>query len=61
MKERGRTAPRVSSPRGVRRAYPCPLSGPDLQLNRETQFSVDEAVRIAREIADALDYAHRQG
>jgi hypothetical protein len=31
------------------------------RLNRETQFSVDEAVRITREIADALDYAHRQG
>src|SRR6516164_9041306 len=29
------------------------------RLNRETQFGVDEAVRIAREIADALDYAHR--
>ena len=26
--------------------------------NRETQFGVDEAVRIAREVADALDYAH---
>src|SRR5512135_1247794 len=31
------------------------------KLNRETQFSVDEAVRIAREVADALDYAHRHG
>jgi serine/threonine-protein kinase len=31
------------------------------KLNRETQFGVDEAVRIAREVADALDYAHRQG
>jgi Tol biopolymer transport system component len=31
------------------------------KLNRETQFGVDEAVRIAREIADALDYAHRHG
>jgi eukaryotic-like serine/threonine-protein kinase len=31
------------------------------RLNRETQFSVDEAVRITREIADALDYAHRHG
>src|SRR5204862_2343270 len=28
---------------------------------RETQFGVDEAVRIAREVADALDYAHRHG
>src|SRR5579864_2891137 len=31
------------------------------KLNRETQLGVDEAVRIAREIADALDYAHRHG
>ena len=31
------------------------------RLNRETQLSVDEAVRITREIADALDYAHRHG
>jgi len=31
------------------------------KLTRETQFSIDEAVRITREIADALDYAHRRG
>ena len=31
------------------------------KLNRETQFGVDEAVRIATEVADALDYAHRNG
>ncbi|MGH7709955.1 MAG: protein kinase domain-containing protein, partial [Gemmatimonadaceae bacterium] len=31
------------------------------KINRETQFGVDEAVRIAREVADALDYAHRHG
>ncbi|WKW11390.1 protein kinase [Pseudogemmatithrix spongiicola] len=31
------------------------------RLNRETQLSVDEALRITREIADALDYAHRHG
>jgi serine/threonine-protein kinase len=31
------------------------------KLNRETQFGVHEAVRIAREVADALDYAHRHG
>jgi tRNA A-37 threonylcarbamoyl transferase component Bud32/Tol biopolymer transport system component len=31
------------------------------KLNRETQLSIDEAVRITREVADALDYAHRHG
>jgi len=30
------------------------------KLNRETQLGIDEAVRIACDIADALDYAHRQ-
>ncbi len=30
------------------------------KLNRETQLDVDEAVAIARDTADALDYAHRQ-
>src|SRR3970040_2236870 len=31
------------------------------KLNRETQVGIDEAVRIATEVADALDYAHRHG
>ncbi|NIR46475.1 MAG: protein kinase, partial [Gemmatimonadetes bacterium] len=31
------------------------------KLDRETQLGVDEAVRISTEVADALDYAHRQG
>jgi serine/threonine-protein kinase len=31
------------------------------KLNRETQLSIDEAVGIACDVADALDYAHRQG
>jgi serine/threonine-protein kinase len=31
------------------------------KLNRETQLGVDEAVRIAREVADALEYAHSKG
>jgi serine/threonine-protein kinase len=32
-----------------------------VRLSREKQLPVDEAVRIAREVADALDYAHRHG
>jgi serine/threonine protein kinase len=31
------------------------------RLKRETQLSLDEAIRIARDVADALDYAHAQG
>ena len=31
------------------------------KLNRETQLGIDEAVRITREAADAVDYAHRHG
>ncbi len=31
------------------------------RLRREHQLPLAEAVRIAREVADALDYAHRQG
>src|SRR4026209_2659008 len=31
------------------------------RLDRETQLGIDEAVRITREVADALDYAHRHG
>jgi serine/threonine protein kinase/tetratricopeptide (TPR) repeat protein len=31
------------------------------RLSREKQLPVEEAVRIAREVAEALDYAHRQG
>ena len=31
------------------------------KLNRETQVGIDEAVKIATEVADALDYAHRHG
>jgi serine/threonine-protein kinase len=31
------------------------------KLDRESQLGVAEAVRITREVADALDYAHRQG
>ena len=31
------------------------------KLDREKQFGIEEAVRITREVADALDYAHRHG
>jgi len=31
------------------------------KLDRETQLGIDDAVRIAREVADALDYAHQHG
>jgi len=31
------------------------------RLNRETQLGIEEAIRIACEVADALDYAHRHG
>ncbi|HEX9729412.1 MAG TPA: serine/threonine-protein kinase, partial [Gemmatimonadales bacterium] len=31
------------------------------KLSRETQLGIDEAIRITREVADALDHAHRHG
>jgi eukaryotic-like serine/threonine-protein kinase len=31
------------------------------KLSRETQFGIEEAVRITTAVADALDYAHRNG
>jgi len=31
------------------------------KLDRETQLGIEESVKIAREVADALDYAHRHG
>jgi Tol biopolymer transport system component/tRNA A-37 threonylcarbamoyl transferase component Bud32 len=31
------------------------------KLNRETQFDIDEAVRITTEVAGALDHAHQHG
>jgi serine/threonine-protein kinase len=32
-----------------------------VRLDRETQLAVDDAIRLAREVASALDYAHRHG
>ena len=32
-----------------------------VRLERERRFSADEAIRIARMVAEGLDYAHRQG
>jgi eukaryotic-like serine/threonine-protein kinase len=39
------------------------ISGETLRekLNRETQLGIDESLRIAADIAGALDYAHRHG
>ena len=31
------------------------------KLDRDTQLGIDEAVRLSTAVADALDYAHRQG
>jgi len=31
------------------------------RLDREGQIGVDEAIRMTKDVADALDYAHRQG
>src|SRR5262245_26122077 len=31
------------------------------RLNREKQLPVDDAIRLASEVASALDYAHRHG
>src|SRR5215216_4136920 len=32
-----------------------------VRLERERQLPISDAVRVAREVASALDYAHRQG
>src|SRR6186713_3149272 len=31
------------------------------RLNREKQLPVDDAIRLSKEVASALDYAHRHG
>ncbi len=53
-----------SGEEGGRLWYTMPyVDGESLRdrLRRERKLPVDEALRIAREVADALDYAHRQG
>jgi len=39
------------------------VEGPSLRdrLNREKQLPVDDTVRIAQQVADALTYAHSKG
>jgi serine/threonine-protein kinase len=56
-------APRLRNA-GALLYYVMPLvTGETLRarLARERQLPIDDAIRISREIADALDYAHRQG
>ncbi len=60
----GRTEGRIGGSAETFLYYVMPyIEGETLRdkLNRETQLGVDEAVRIATEVADALDYAHRHG
>ncbi len=60
----GRTAPRADGTAGAFVYYVMPyVEGESLRdrLLRETQLPIAEAVRIAGEIASALDYAHRHG
>ncbi|HQR17770.1 MAG TPA: protein kinase [Gemmatimonadales bacterium] len=57
-------AGRRESGEGVFLYYVMPyIEGETLRtkLDRETQLSIDEAVRITVAVADALDYAHRHG
>jgi len=51
-----------SGPHGVFYVMPY-IEGETLRdrLSREKQLPVDDAVRIAKEVASALDYAHRHG
>ena len=61
-----RTSSHFSIPAPPRASFTtsCPTSTASrsaTKLDRETQLGIDEAVRITTEVADALDYAHRQG
>lgn len=51
----------VGHPRVLYYVMPC-IEGESLRatLERERQLDVDEAISIARAVADALDYAHRR-
>jgi serine/threonine-protein kinase len=58
----GTWGPDTSGPNGVFYVMPY-VEGESLRdrLTRERQLPIADAVRIAREVASALDYAHRRG
>ena len=71
---RSRPPRRCSTPTSCRSSTPAPPTASSTtscptsrarrsasKLNRETQLGIEEAVKIATEVADALDYAHRHG
>ena len=61
----GEAVPDASDPSGSRLLYYVMpyVAGGSLRerMRRELRLPVDEALRIAREVADALDYAHAEG
>jgi serine/threonine-protein kinase len=63
----GSTNSHPDAPKGAETCFPVlrhalhPGRDDSREAESRTQFGVDEAIRIAREVADALDYAHRHG